>query len=308
VSAAAGTDRRASSRWLVFTATLFWGTSATLARFIFRDHHVPPLSVVEIRLLVSTMTMLLVLRIRAPHLLRIDRRDLGYFAALGIFGVAAVQGGYYYAIAHLGVGLAILLQYLAPSLIVAVDLLRGRRVSATTILAVLGALAGTVCLVSGVDAHALHARPLDWAVGFLCAASFAFYIVYSKRGLARYAPETVLVYSFAVAALFWSIVTPPRRIIEAGYSPSLWGAFVALGLFSTLVPFRLFYAGLQHMSSAEAGVIATAEPLVAILAAALFLGEGLGAVQWLGAGLVLAAALLASRGGLEAAQAATERG
>jgi len=300
-------DRRGRSRWLVFIATIFWAASATLARVVFRDHHVPPLSVVELRLLIATTAMFVVLRLRQPRLLRIAARDLPYFVTLGLFGVAAVQGGYYYSISRLGVGLAILLQYLAPSLIVAFDLLRGRHVRPAMLAAVLCALAGTACLVGGIDPRALHASALDWAVGFGCAVSFAFYIVYSKRGLARYAPETVLFYTFALAGLFWAVVTPPWRIVAAGYSPKLWAAFVTLGLFSTLVPFRLFYAGLAHLPSSEAGIIATAEPLVAILAAALFLHERLGPIQLLGALLVIGAALLAARQTPGATEAAAER-
>ena len=53
-SGAVYSDRSlARGRALVFAATVVWGTSATLARFVFRDRHVPPLSVVEQRLLIA---------------------------------------------------------------------------------------------------------------------------------------------------------------------------------------------------------------------------------------------------------------
>jgi len=81
-----------------------------------------------------------------------------------------------------------------------------------------------------------------------------------------------------------------------------------LGVFSTLVPFRCFYAGLERLPAAEAGVIATAEPVVAIASAFVFLGEGLHPRQILGAVLVIVAAVLASRGHPEAAEAGVERG
>jgi drug/metabolite transporter (DMT)-like permease len=74
------------------------------------------------------------------------------------------------------------------------------------------------------------------------------------------------------------------------------------------VPFRFFYAGLKRLPAAEAGVIATAEPVVAIVSAFLFLGEGLRSGQMLGAALVIAAAVLASRGHPETAEAGVERG
>lgn len=298
----------AVGRWLVFAATVFWASTATLARFVFRDRHVPPLTVVELRLIIAATVLFIILLVRRPAALRIQRADLPYFLVLGLLGVAAVQGSYYFSISKLGVGLAILIQYLAPTLIVAFELVRGRWVGWTMIGAVACATAGTALLVGGVSAEALHAKPLYWAISFASAFVFAFYIVYSKRGLERYAPETVLLYTFAIAGAFWMFVTPPWRIIAAGYSPSLWGLFVVLGLFSTLVPFGLFYLGLRRLPASETSVIATAEPLVAMLTAGIFLHEQLRPLQFAGAALVLTAALLASRDQPRASEAAVERG
>jgi drug/metabolite transporter (DMT)-like permease len=145
-------------------------------------------------------------------------------------------------------------------------------------------------------------------VSFGSTLSFAFYVVFSKRGLRRYPPETVLFYTFLVAGVFWAFVTPPWRILAARYDAELWLMFACLGVFSTLVPFFLFNTGLKHLSAAEAGIIASLEPVVAVLSAALFLGEGLHALQWLGALLVLLAAMLASIQAPETVPAHPERG
>src|SRR5262245_14048074 len=165
-SAAASSSRSlARGRALVFAATVFWGSSATLARFVFRDRAVPPFTAVELRLVIAVALLGAWLAWRKPAALRVRREDWGYFVLLGLFGVAAVQGTYFYAIATLGVGLAILLQYLAPALIVGFDLLRGRRVHARVLAAVVAAIAGTALLVSGVG-HRAQAIPLrDWLVG-----------------------------------------------------------------------------------------------------------------------------------------------
>jgi len=294
-SAAASSSRSlARGRALVFAATVFWGTSATLARHVFRDRAVPALTAVELRLVIAVTLLGVWLAWRKPAALRVRREDWGYFVILGLFGVAAVQGAYYHAIATLGVGLAILLQYVAPALIIGVELLRGTRVRPRVLVAVIGAIAGTALLVGGVDRAARAIALGDWLVGFGAALAFAFYIVYSKRGLARYAPETVLFYTFLIAAVFWGMVTPPARILAAGYDAGLWVMFLALGVFSTLVPFVCFYAGLRRLPAAQAGIVATMEPVVAVLSAALFLGEGLDPTQWVGAALVLGAAALAS--------------
>src|SRR5262245_50577171 len=289
-------------------ATLFWGGTATLARSVFRDGGVPALTAVELRLAIATPLLFAWLLARNRAALRIERRDLGHVVALGLFGVAAVQGTYYYSIAKLGVGLAILLQYVAPSLIVLWEISCGQKPSAAMITAVLLALAGTALLVSGVDRSHIHASVFDWIVGASSSVIFAFYVLASKRLVARHAPETVLVYTFAIAAVFWMCVTPPWRIVAAHYPASMWVRFALLGVFSTLVPFRCFYAGLKRLPAVEAGVISTAEPVVAIASAFLFLGEGLKPGQLIGATLVIAAAVLASRGHPESAEAGVERG
>ena len=83
--------------------------------------------------------------------------------------------------------------------------------------------------------------------------------------------------------------------------------FLCIGVGSTLLPFALFYAGLRRLRVEEAGIIATIEPVVAVLTAAVFLGEGLGTVQLCGALLVLAATLLATIQSPERAAITAER-
>jgi drug/metabolite transporter (DMT)-like permease len=281
-------------RWLVLAATFFWGTSATLARYMFRERHVPPLSVVELRLGVSVILLAPWLLWRRPQTLAVRREDWGYFAILSVFGVAAIQCTYYYSVASLGVGLAILIQYLAPSLIVLFDATRGVRIGPLMVVALAAALGGTALLVGNVNPTSIHARPLQWVISFSSAFFFAFYIVFSKRALRRYPPMTVLLYTFAIAGAVLTPVAPPWKILAAGYDRGTWIMFALLGVFSALVPFALFYAGLRHLRPAQAGILATLEPVVAVASSALVLGEGLVPLQWLGAGLVLTAATLAS--------------
>ncbi|MBI1799373.1 MAG: EamA family transporter [Candidatus Eisenbacteria bacterium] len=298
----------ARGRLLVFGATFLWGTSATLARFVFQRRQIPVLTVVELRLLISVALLAPWLALRRPQSLRVARRDWGYFLILGLCGVAAVQGSYYHSISVLGVGLAILLQYLAPVLIVIYDAIRGKPVHSHTLIAVVAAVAGTALVVGNLDPAAIHARAVDWVIGFGSAFAFAFYVVFSKRGLERYSPETVLVHTFAIAGFFWAVVTPPWRILAAGYDGAAWLMFLALGVFSTLVPFSLFYAGLKRLSASDASIVATLEPVVAVFAAATLLGEWLRPLEWLGAALVLLAAGIASLRVPEALPAHPERG
>jgi drug/metabolite transporter (DMT)-like permease len=279
----------------VIAATVLWGNAATLARWTM-EQGVPPLVVVELRLAISVVLLAVGFALFRPALFRIARADLVPLLVLGVGGIAAVQGSYYTNVKLVGVGLAILLQYLAPTLVVAWEaLVEHRRPRPIELASLLSSTAGVALLVLADGAALARANPLGVAVGLASAVFFAFYILYAKRLLARLSPWTVLFYGFLVAALFWMPVETPARIAGAHYGRAMWGVFLAIALGSALVPFALFYAGLARLRASRAGIVALLEPIVAIGSAALFLHEGLSVSQSLGALLILVGVGLASR-------------
>ncbi len=67
-------------------------------------------------------------------------------------------------------------------------------------------------------------------------------------------------------------------------------------IFGTILSFGLYMAGLERLAATETGVAASVEPIVASIAAYVFLGVRLDPLQYLGGALILVAvALIASR-------------
>ena len=261
-------------------------------------HDVPPLTVVELRLAISVVLIAFGFLLFKRSLFRIKPTDIVPLIVLGIGGIAAVQGSYYTNVRWVGVGLAILLQYLAPTLIVAYEALRARRMPSRIEMAALAsATLGVALLVLADHGAVARANPKGVALGLASAVFFAFYILYAKRLLKRLPPWTVLFYGFLVAALFWMVFVPPQAIAAAHYSRETWWLFLAIALGSALVPFALFYAGLARLDASRAGVVALLEPIVAIGSSAWWLGEGLTLSQGAGAALILLGVGLATRSG-----------
>ena len=281
-------SREGAGLLLVVGACILWGTSATLARYTMgRD--VPPLVVVELRLMLSVIVLAIGFAVLRPALFRIGRGDVVPLLILGTIGIAAVQGSYYTNVSWVGVGLAILLQYLAPALVVAWEALREKRWPSAGRLIALGlATAGVALLVLADGAALARANPAGVAMGLASAAFYAFYILYAKTLVARLSPWTVLFYGFLVAGLFWMLFVPPWRIAAAGYPGTTWALLGVIALCSALLPFAMFFAGLARVAAARAGIVSLLEPIVAIGSAALFLGERLSPAQGLGALLILA--------------------
>ena len=77
-----------------------------------------------------------------------------------------------------------------------------------------------------------------------------------------------------------------------GYSLSLWGLILFVGLFGTVLPFGLYNEGIKRINATHASITATLEPVMAGVISYVFLGEVMEVWQIIGAALVLATILL----------------
>lgn len=119
---------------------------------------------------------------------------------------------------------------------------------------------------------------------------YALHYLLGKLYLGRYATPTFFAYALPVAALAlapWAEFGP--------LTPRALGAFLALSLFSTYGAYLAFYAGLRRLPATVASVVATLEPVVAVVLAYLLFGEVLSPLGYFGALLVILAVLLAVR-------------
>ena len=77
-------------------------------------------------------------------------------------------------------------------------------------------------------------------------------------------------YSLFGAAVFWIVVNPPWKIVAQHYSGAQWLLMVLFSITSMLIPFSLYFTGLQHLDATRAIVTACLEPVWAILLTAMF--------------------------------------
>jgi len=113
-------------------AACLWGLSGVLAKSLFNNAF-DPLTLVTIRLTLSSLLLVLTLAVVDRHRLVLHRRHVLPLAILGLFGMATNQATYFYAISVTSVAVAIFLQYLAPVLVALYDvIIGGRRLSSWT--------------------------------------------------------------------------------------------------------------------------------------------------------------------------------
>ena len=71
----------------------------------------------QVRSLGAAVGLVAILAVTAPNRLRLTRREVPYLVAFGMGGLAFVQFFYFLAIHRLAIGIALLVEYLAPLLV-----------------------------------------------------------------------------------------------------------------------------------------------------------------------------------------------
>jgi drug/metabolite transporter (DMT)-like permease len=280
-------------------AAALWGVAGAAAKYLFASKAVPPLLLVQIRMGLSFLLLAMTLAMVAPHLLRIRRENLRYFAVWGVLGMAAVQFTYLFTISETNVATAIFLQYLAPILTALFAFFfEGQKLGAR-LLACLGlAMGGSFLLIFGGTARLL-VSPMGLVTGLASAGFMSFYTIYGARGVGKLSPWTLLCWGLGAGSLFWLLLDlvllglgrplPGIALLAEG---SMWAYFAYIAVLATIVPFGLYLMGLRSVSPTQATITGMLEPVLGGVIAYFALGEALRPVQVTGGGLIVIAVIL----------------
>src|SRR3954471_13462043 len=286
-------------------AALLWGINGAVSKTILSTG-MSSERLAQVRSLGAAIGLLAVLAVLAPARLRLTRRELPYLVVFGVVGLAFVQWFYFLAIHRLAIGVALLIEYLAPLLVAlwarfAYHEPVRRRVWAALALALAG-LALIVNLFGG--GASLSTAGILFALGG--AFAYATYVLLAEHVVGGRDPVSLLFSGFLFRSAFWAILVPwwsfPGHRLSA--STSLHGHLHAWHLpvwllaawmivLGTIVPFFLIVSALRHLPATRVGIVAMLEPVVGALVGWAWLSESLSGIQLVGAAVVLAAIGLA---------------
>lgn len=275
------------------TATL-WGLSGSLSKYLMQGG-VSPIALAQGRSVVTAALLLLYLAFARPSGLRVPRRVWPWLLLFGVF-LATVQFAYFSAIERLAVAAAILLEYLSPAMVVTFGwLFLRRRVTRTTVAALVAALVGCALVVRAYDPAVLSLSAVGIAFGVGAAVSFSGYILVGEHLKNDTDVSAQLLCGFAIAAVVLALVRPPWTLPAVVLEPRNLALIAAVGIFGTLLPFGCFLASFRYIDAGRATIVSTLEPVVAGVVSWVWLGEVFSAPQMLGAALVIGAVIALQR-------------
>lgn len=227
------------------------------------------------------------------HLLR---RNIGRVLAYGFFAVAACQFAFFMAVDHLSVGVALLLEYLAPVLIVAWMWARhGRRPSALTSVGVAAAVLGLVLVLDVFSGARVDLVGVLWGL-FAAVGLVVFFLVSAQEdealpplGFAGAGLAVGAISLLAAAGLGWLPMTASTAPVAlAGWSLPWWLPVIELAVVAGAVAYVTGIAAARLLGGTLASFVGLSEVLFAIVFAWLLVGQAMSMIQVLGGVAILA--------------------
>lgn len=280
---------------LTLLGATLWGVSGTSVQFIgnFRNMNLEWL--LTMRLITAGLLTVLYGWIRQGNAIfnvfRNSRDTLG-LVIFGVFGMALCQYTYFRSIVIAGAGIATVLQYLAPSMIIIYLLVRyGKRPSTGEIISVILALAGTICLMgnNGFSFESFRSDVLFW--GLLSAVGVAVYSVSPVRLVATYGTIPIVGFGMLLSGLVAAV------LFQQPHSCATWDVWTVLGCFNvvflgTIVSFNAYLEGVKRIGAVSGSILSSIEPISAAFFGWALLGNQFNWVGILGMAMIIATVII----------------
>jgi drug/metabolite transporter (DMT)-like permease len=280
-------------------AAVLFGINGTVSKVALQTD-LESTRLVQLRSTGAAICLLGVALLLRPSSLRAARNEAVFLLVAGVVGIGLVQWLYFVAIERLPVGIALLLEYLAPVVVALwVRFVRREAVRPRIWAALALCLVGLATVAQVWDGLTLDGPGVLAGLG--AAASLAAYYLTGEHGLGQRDALSLAAWTFGAAAVFWSVLQPPWSFTWSDLADSvtlpgpLDGVDVPLGalivwiiVLGTVVPYGLVLVALADLGSTRTGLLGMAEPVTSGLVAWVVLSESLDSIQLAGAVLVIA--------------------
>lgn len=277
---------------LIVVASIIWGTLGIIGKLIL-EYGVSPPTLIALRILLSSVALLLPTALFKRSLLKIKKKDVLTFLIFGLLAIALQRTAYFYAVDLTTVTIAAVVCYTYPIFVtVYASALLKEKVTSLTVLAAVITFLGVALVVKAYEASWFTANFIGVSFGFLSSILFALYVVIVKKLRENYNTWTIILYGDGIGALTLSPIVIFSLSEIANYPQQLWLLIFAIAWFSSLAAYVIYSYALKYVESSKGSILSFMEPLSAAIFSATFLGENFAPPQILGVTLSLIGTIL----------------
>ncbi|MBQ7169359.1 MAG: EamA family transporter [Synergistaceae bacterium] len=225
-----------------------------------------------------------------------DKTALFYCVLLGLVSNGIFNILYTASIRINGMGIACVLMYTAPVFTaVASAIIFREKFSPLKISALCVNIIGCVLTVTGGDFSGSDVSLAGILAGLGSGFGYGMAAVIGRLAGERTDSLTVSVYSYLAAWIFIAVFTRPDIPLALG-SPKIMGLGFLYGLVPTVLAYLVYYNALRIIpDTAKVPVIASVEPVTAVLIGIMIYGEEIGAANLVGVAVVMISIIIMAK-------------
>ncbi|MDW3887860.1 EamA family transporter [Staphylococcus saprophyticus] len=261
---------------LAILGASFWGLGGTVSDYLFKHQNIDINWYVTARLLISGLLLLTIFKILNPRQsIFIVFRNVTNTIQLLIFstlGMLLVQYAYMASINYGNAAIATLLQYIAPVYIILWFIIRKKETfNLFDVIAILLTLTGTFLLLTNGSLDSLMVSSSSMIWGIISGLSLAFYTIYASNLLSKFPAILVVGWAMLISGILMNFKAPIWQFTMSQIDISVI-LYLAFGIIlGTAMAFFFFIKSLNYLSAKETTLFGTIEPVMAIVASALWL-------------------------------------
>jgi drug/metabolite transporter (DMT)-like permease len=290
---------------IALASAVVLSTTAIFIRYLTQNYHLPPLVLAFWRDVFVVLTLLLIIGLLRPFMLRVKRHHLLYLAGYGLV-LALFNALWTFSVALNGAAVATVLNYCSAvfTAILGWWLLK-ERLDGAKFAAIAICLTGCVLVAEAYDWAVWHTNLFGILTGILAGLGYALYSLMGRSAFQRgMNPWTTLLYTFGFATgflLLFNLIpgnplpgaaVQPLDLFWLGDAWVGWGALIILGAGPTVAGYGLYNVSLSHLPASIVNLIVTLEPVFTAAIAYSFLGERLSGAQIIGSVMIIGGVIL----------------
>lgn len=277
---------------LIVAASIIWGTMGIFGKLAF-EYGIHPATLIALRLLISSITILTPITLFKRGLFRIQKRNVLQFLLLGIFATAFQRITYFYAVDLTTVTIAAILFYTYPIFVtIYSSLFLKEKITVSTAFAIILTFSGVALVVKAYEAVWLNTSLSGVIFGVLSSIFFALYFLITKKLRNHYTNWTLILYGDGIGALALSPIICFSFSNIINYPQQLWLLILAIAWFPSLLAYLLYSYALKHVEPSKGSILSVIEPLSAAIFSATILRENFEPLQIIGVTVALTGVLL----------------
>lgn len=286
----------------IILAACFWGGLVIFVRAFgqigFSSMEIVALRIVGTFFWLFPFSLLLKFKYNSALTFDLKLKDIWCFIGSGFLSIIFFSYCYFQNVKISSAAFAAVLMYTSPIVVMLLSFLFFQeKINKRKFLALFLAVGGAflMCRINNVLFGSEKMPLYGLFLGIGSSVGYALYSIFSRFALKKgYSPLFITLYTFLFASIGIAFLVDLKLLFIKLYTLNLFPLWLAMGLLGSTLPFALYTIALKRISTSDAAILATLEPLVTTIFGITIYGETLSFSEILGTILVLSAAVLVS--------------